>query len=351
MLPPHAEHAVNHGMPLAAGRDGPIAAAFEAELAGVEARLTAELTSDLGCVNALVRHSEQYHGKMLRPTLVFVTAMATARDGEPITERHRVAATVVEMIHMATLVHDDVLDEAVVRRGGPALNHLCGNEAAVMLGDFLLSHAYHLSCRLVDTPVLEMLAQTTNRVCEGELLQLANRGNWQLDERTYFEIIRRKTASLCGACCRVAAALHDADDATCAMFGRYGEKLGLAFQVIDDLLDLTGSEQTVGKTLRRDLQSAKPTLPIIHHLQTVGADDRRLLQRIDSLSPAAGPGDEDQAVQSIAALLDETDSIAYAARYAHRLTDEAISDIGRLPDTPAKAIMADIAAALVSRQA
>src|SRR5690606_17219672 len=129
-------------------------------------------------------------------------------------ERHRILATVVEMVHMATLVHDDILDDAQMRRRGATINHLSGNEAAVMLGDYLISHAYHLCSSLDDQAVSRAVARTTNTVCEGELLQLANRGNGELDERTYFEIIRRKTASLCGLCCRLGASLAGAEPET-----------------------------------------------------------------------------------------------------------------------------------------
>src|SRR5690606_33082713 len=138
------------------------------------------------------------------PMLVLVSGMATERSSG-LCDAHRVVATVVEMVHMATLVHDDILDDAQVRRRGATVNHLHGNESAVMLGDYLISHAYHLCSSLDQPAVSRIIADATNVVCEGELLQLANRNNWALDEKTYFEIIRRKTASLCGTCCRLGA--------------------------------------------------------------------------------------------------------------------------------------------------
>ena len=169
-----------------------------AELAEVECRFAAELLSDLPCINSLVAHSERYRGKMLRPMLVLASGLACGAPGQELREAHRVVATVVEMVHMATLVHDDILDEALVRRRGATINRLSGNETAVMLGDYLISHAYHLCSSLGDADIARQIADATNTVCAGELLQLANRNNPDLDEATYYEIIRRKTASLCG---------------------------------------------------------------------------------------------------------------------------------------------------------
>ena len=251
----------------------------------MEQRFRAELFSDLDCVNQLVEHIERYRGKMLRPTLVLVAAAACEPDEPRGSERHRILATVVEMVHMATLVHDDILDDADVRRRGSTINHLSGNEAAVMLGDYLISHAYHLCSALDDQSVSRAIARTTNTVCEGELLQLANRNNWRLDERTYFEIIRRKTASLVGSCCALGASLSGAAAETVETLRTYGEKVGIAFQIVDDVLDVCGEPEVVGKTLGRDLEKGKLTLPVIRRLQTAGAADRRRM--LDALEAQA----------------------------------------------------------------
>ena len=258
-------------------RDGVIIEQLQTLLADVEGRLAEELISDLPCVNDLATHVERYRGKMLRPTLVLVAGMAGATSDSKLGDPHCVIATVTEMVHLATLVHDDVLDEARIRRGGKTINHLYGNETAVMLGDYLISHAYHLCSSLASTTTSQMIAETTNTICEGELLQLTNRNNLALDERTYFEIIRRKTASLCGTCCRLGVLLAQAPDELAEDLYRYGEKLGIAYQIVDDLLDLVGTENTVGKTLRSDLQKGKLTLPIIHFLQSAPRAQRDLM--------------------------------------------------------------------------
>jgi octaprenyl-diphosphate synthase len=263
-----------------------------------------------------------------------------------------VLAAVMEMIHMATLVHDDVLDEARVRRRGATINHLRGNEAAVMLGDYLISHAYHLCSGLGDADLARRVADATNTVCEGELLQLANRNNWQLDERTYFEIIRRKTASLCGACCALSATMHGADAATAERLGAYGQKLGIAFQIVDDLLDLVGAEQTVGKSLGRDLAKGKLTLPLIRHLQTLTpAQQRRRVQRFDIW--AQGGSDDGQDAQELEALRREVvqgDAIDYAKTRAMELAASAKQAALALPDSDARACLLDLADKVVDRQ-
>jgi octaprenyl-diphosphate synthase len=332
-------------------------------LSAVEARFSAELLSDLACVNSLVTHVERYRGKMLRPMLVFVSGMASAAPPTPesaktnarpnalgeLTEAHRVVATVVEMVHMATLVHDDVLDEADVRRRGATINHLRGNEAAVMLGDYLISHAYHL-CSSLPTPFASrVIADATNTVCEGELLQLANRNNWSLDEASYIEVIRRKTASLCGTCCRVGAQLSTASPAVCEGLYTYGEKLGIAFQIIDDVLDMTASEATLGKSSGRDLEKGKATLPLIHHLQTLGDAKRAaVVARLTELARAdEGMGEYSDEVRTAVI---STDSVVYATAYAARLVNDAKEAIAVLPDSGAKSLLFVMADAVLTRK-
>ncbi len=320
------------------------------ELAKVEDCFASELKSSLDCVNTLVSHVERYRGKRLRPLLVLVAAMAVSPDGQTLTKGHRVLATVVEMIHMATLVHDDILDEAQVRRGGQTVNSLRGNETAVMLGDYLISHSYHLCSSLGSQELAGLIASTTNVVCEGELLQLANRENWDLDEKTYFDIIDRKTASLCGVCGRVAALLHGCDLILQDAMDTYGRKLGQAFQIVDDLLDLTGSQATVGKTLGRDLQKGKLTLPLIHCRQV--ADDATRKTLLELLQAHTTEGTTPTLEQGIAIhdLLAKTQSVAYATRRAEQLINEAREALSNIPDSSARQLLMEMASAVLIRQ-
>jgi octaprenyl-diphosphate synthase len=264
------------------------------------------LVSDLPCVNELTSHIERYRGKMLRPMLVLATAMAGSESGHDATHAHRVAATVMEMVHMATLVHDDVLDDSHVRRSGATVNRLNGNETAVMLGDYLISHAYHL-CSSIDhvatgvaQPVSRIVADTTNTVCEGELLQLANRDNWELDEGTYFEIIRRKTASLCGCCCRVAALLNGADEDMVDRLESFGEKVGVAFQIVDDLLDLDGTTEELGKQAGADAGRRKMTWPAAVGESAARADAAEL---VDGATARLGEGPGAERLSALGAWL------------------------------------------------
>lgn len=332
--------------------DGVLSQRLAADLADAEARFSAELLSDLPCVNRLVEYVERYRGKMLRPTLVLLSGMATEKAPRGDGEAHAIVAAVVEMIHMATLVHDDVLDDAEVRRGGVTVNELEGNETAVMLGDYLISHAYHLCSSLNQPWVSQTIAEATNTVCEGELLQLSNRRNWDLDERTYFEIIRRKTASLCGTCCQLGAALHDPPEG--GPYGPhlfdYGQKLGVAFQIVDDVLDLLGREETVGKSLGRDLQKGKLTLPLIHFMREASPPRRRRLLDICETLDARDPAEYAALLDEARQMVVEQGSIPYAREWAGRLVDQAKARLAGLSDTPVRRLMARMADAVLTRQ-
>ncbi len=336
-------------MLLQAKHDRMVQELLASEMAQVESRFSVELLSDLACVNSLVTHVERYRGKMLRPMLVIVSGMATSADGVSVNDNQRSIATVVEMVHMATLVHDDILDEARVRRRGVTINQLQGNETAVMLGDYLISHAYHLCSVVASAPAARLIALATNTVCEGELLQLANRNNLDLDEGTYFEIIRRKTASLCGTCCELGAVL--CEEPTASLRGsslhEFGIHLGMAFQIIDDVLDLVGSEQTVGKTLGRDLGKGKLTLPLIHGLSSAPAAARAELQQI-----LRGPIDEadHRAPARVRDILLTCGSVDYANQSARLSVARAKTALMALPATAARGLLEELADNVLTRQ-
>ena len=311
------------------------------QLAAVDQLFQRELASDLACVNTLVKHVARFRGKMLRPMLVLLSGQAANPSATP-GEAHVTLATVVEMVHMATLVHDDVLDEAELRRKGATINHLRGNEAAVLLGDFLISHSYHLCSSLQSQYASRLIAATTNRVCEGELLQIDNRNNLDLTEETYLEIIERKTASLCATCCRLGAKFAGADEATVERLELYGLSLGIAFQIQDDILDLVGDASTVGKTLGIDIEKCKPTLPIIHFLRTAPAEHRELLRSLMASQDA-------DKVERIRNLILPSRSIRYAQDQARQLVDRARRALDVLPDSDAKRVLDTMAGFVVSR--
>ncbi len=298
-----------------------------------------ELRSDLPVVNRLIDQVARYRGKLLRPKLLLMAGKAT---GEIIHE-HVVLAAVVEMVHMATLVHDDVLDEADVRRRGATINRLIGNEGAVLLGDYLISHAYHLCSSLGSTWASRRIADVTNTVCEGELLQIEHRGDFGLTEATYLEIIRRKTAALTGVCCELGARVSGATDDVVEQLADYGLHIGMAFQIIDDLLDLTASEGETGKTVGRDADMGKLTLPIIRYLEQADGRDRQRM--IDVLSN--GHTDKTRCVRE---LLLDTPCIDWAVHRARTHVQTALERLDCLPESDARAGLAAAAEFVLQRR-
>ena len=304
-------------------------------LAEVGKAFERQLASDLPPVNTLCRHVERYRGKMLRPTMVFLCGQAFG----PVGERHVIVAATCEMIHMATLVHDDVLDEAEVRRKGHTVNHLRGNEVAVMLGDYLISNAFHLCSRAGDPSLNLRLGEVTNTLCEGELVQLSHREDLSLDERTYFEIVRRKTAVLIGACCELGAQLSGAPADAVAALRRFGEGIGVAFQIQDDLLDLEGRQDVVGKSLGRDLEKGKLTLPVIIHLaQASGEVRERTIEAIRARDGAA-----------LLAELTASGSLAAARSRAVELVAAARTELRHVPAGLSRDALDAAAMAIVHR--
>lgn len=294
-------------------------------LAEVVRAFDAELWSDQPFVRELCERVRSYRGKMLRPTLLLLSARACGG----VRREHVVLAAVAEIVHVATLVHDDVLDDADIRRGGATINRLHGNEAAVLLGDYLISHAYHLCSSIQSQHAARRIAATTNVVCEGELMQVANRGNWELGEDEYFEIIRRKTAALTAVCCELGAHFADAPAERVEQLAAYGNDLGIAFQIVDDLLDLTSTEAETGKSLGRDADMGKLTLPMIQFLRRSPEAVRR--QTVQSL--AAGrfrPSD----ANGHAGLLAEC--IEYAGGMARSYVQSAMARLADLPAGDAK---------------
>ena len=327
----------------------------------VQQRFSGELLSDTDCVNDLVAHVERFRGKMLRPTLVIVSAMAAAESEDLGQLRDDIvtAAAVCEMVHMATLVHDDVLDDAQVRRRGATINQLRGNEAAVMLGDYLISHAYHLCSSLGRADISRAVAHATNTVCEGELQQLSNRHNLELSEAAYFEIIRRKTAALCGLCCELPIRLRhpgaevNGDTNLARALFAYGEKLGIAFQIVDDILDLSGDQATVGKSVARDLAKGKLTLPVIRHLEQAGPDEQREIGELitQAADPHLSEADAAEIAKAVAQRVTASGAMEYARQRARELVGQAVEEVlSTVGPCSARDLMELMAAAVIDRR-
>jgi len=292
-------------------------------MAAVDRVLRASLSSDVLLIRQVAEYIIGGGGKRMRPALLLLTSGATGYRG---TEQHTLAA-VVEMIHTATLLHDDVVDESDLRRGHATANAEFGNAASVLVGDFLYSRAFQMMVGIKRMRVLEILADTTNVIAEGEVLQLMNAGDAGLDEEVYLSVIQRKTARLFEAAARLGAVLGEANEATEDSLARYGMHLGTAFQLVDDVLDYSGTADSIGKNLGDDLAEGKMTLPLIHALAN-GTDDEAAVIR----HAIAGGGRTDFA--PVVAALMRTGALAYSRRRADaelRLASECLANLADSP--------------------
>ncbi|HEY4308583.1 MAG TPA: polyprenyl synthetase family protein [Pirellulales bacterium] len=309
------------------------------ELAQAEDILRSELRSKFPFVDELVRHSFRLGGKRLRPALVLLAAKATGT----VAHDHLVLAAVMEMIHTATLVHDDVLDQASLRRHLDTVNARWGNETSVLLGDYLFTHSFYLASTLGTTFACRTIGKATNIVCEGELRQIASRGNYDLTEQAYFDIIEAKTAELCSCCCRLGAHYAGADAEVEESLARFGRYLGIAFQIIDDLLDMQGDEDTTGKSLGTDLEQRKPTLPLIRLLGQVDQAQRAtIIAALETNAP-----DCDGALDR---WFEASDALAYTRDKARWYVDLARAELAQLPTSDARTVLESVAEFSLERQ-
>ncbi len=280
-----------------------------ADMAAVDALIRRRLASDVVLVNQVAEHIVAGGGKRLRPMLLLLAARALGHQGP---DAHQLAA-VVEFIHTSTLLHDDVVDESDLRRGRSTANAVFGNAASVLVGDFLYSRSFQLMVELGSMPIQEILAGTTNRIAEGEVLQLLHVRNPDVDEAAYLRVIERKTAILFAAATRLGALLAGADEATQQRLHDYGLNLGIAFQIADDVLDYSADEAALGKHLGDDLAEGKMTLPLIHAMAHA---DETLRARLRTIVEAGDVAALDEAITAIRASGGLEYSIQRAREYA-----------------------------------
>lgn len=306
----------------------------------VEAVYVQELQSRHPFVREILDHLANYRGKRLRPILLLLAADACGS----LNHAHHVLAAVLEMIHTATLVHDDILDEATTRRHVATVNSRWSNETSVLLGDYLFTHAFHLTSSLGNAAACRTIGRATNIVCEGEMWQVGERGNLDLTEDQYLHIVEGKTAELTAVACSLGAHFAGASaDVEQALDG-YGRSLGIAFQIADDLLDVVGSEQLTGKTLGSDLQKQKLTLPVIHMLSQLEPADAEQVREL-----LAHP--DGRTRSSLHTWLERTGGIAYARNRATGFVLAAQQHLAVLPSSPAKTLLEDIAEFSMQRSA
>ena len=307
--------------------------------AAVDALILRRLQSDVVLINQVGHYIVNSGGKRLRPMIVLLAARALGYAGE----RHVDLAAVIEFIHTATLLHDDVVDGSEMRRNRDTANAVWGNAASVLVGDFLYSRAFEMMVEVDSMRVMEILSHATNRIAEGEVLQLLNCNDPDTTEETYREVILRKTATLFEAGARLGAVLCNASPEEEQALADYGLHLGIAFQVIDDALDYSASGEEIGKNIGDDLAEGKPTLPLIRAMEAGSPDQRELLRE------AIEKGGLDR-IDEVMAAIASTDAIEYTAALAKREADEAVRALDILPPSRFRSALAAVARFAVSRR-
>lgn len=308
----------------------------EDDMQAVDSLILHSLSSDVALINQIGHYIVNSGGKRLRPMIVLLAAKALGYSGD----KHITLAAIIEFIHTATLLHDDVVDGSELRRSRDTANAVWGNAASVLVGDFLYSRAFEMMVSVNKMRVMDIMSHATNRIAEGEVLQLLNCHDPDTDEQKYLEVILRKTATLFEAGARLGAVLCDAAEAEEQALANYGLHLGIAFQIIDDALDYSNSAEEIGKNIGDDLAEGKPTLPLIRAMQMGSEKQKRLLREVIE----SGGRDHIDMVKSA---IEGTDAIAYTFRLAEQESDHAKQALETLPPSlfrDALATLADFSA-------
>lgn len=315
-----------------------VRAVVATEFEQVNDLILTQLHSDVAMVENIGHYIIDAGGKRLRPLLVLLTAKACQYQGE----QHIPLAAVIEFIHTATLLHDDVVDISSLRRGRPTANAEFGNAPAVLVGDFLYSRAFQMLVDIGDMAIMRCIADTTNTVAEGEVLQLVRAGDAATTEQQYLDVIRRKTAILFAAACYGGAILADSNPSISRALHQYGENLGIAFQMVDDVLDYEGDPEAMGKNLGDDLTEGKPTLPLIYTLQHGNDSERELVSHAITDKSAEN-------LQAIAQAVARCGALNYTRQQAIAYQQQAIGNLNVLPQSAAKDALTSIAELAVQR--
>ena len=305
----------------------------------VDAIIRERLASEVALINQIGAHIVSAGGKRMRPALVLLSARALGCRDESAPAQ---LAAVIEFIHTATLLHDDVVDHADRRRGQKTANAVWGNPGAVLSGDFLYSRSFQMMVDVDRMAVMRLMADTTNAIAEGEVLQLMNAGDPEVTEARYLRVIELKTARLFQAAAQLGAIVAEAGEAVQQQMARYGHELGMAFQIEDDLLDYKASPEESGKNLGTDLAEGKPTLPLIHALKHGSKAQAGMIRE------ALREGRIDRLAEVLAAV-ESTGGLAYSSALAARHADAAISALGDFPDSPFKDALTGVARFAVQR--
>jgi octaprenyl-diphosphate synthase len=305
----------------------------------VNREIEAQLASDVALVGSVAHYIIGSGGKRLRPLLVLLAARACGYAGS----QHVLCAAIIEFIHTATLLHDDVVDKSDLRRGQETANNVFGNQASVLVGDFLYSRAFQMMVQVGQMRIMDVLADATNTIAEGEVLQLMNCGDPETTEARYLQVIYRKTGKLFEAGMQIGAILADQTRAVEDALLEYGKHIGLAFQLVDDALDYQADSGVLGKNIGTDLAEGKPTLPLIYALQRGSARDQLVIRR----AIEAG-GIED--LDAILGAIQSTGALAYTYTRARESSRRAVLALSRMPGSAYKDALVQLADFAVERR-
>jgi len=306
------------------------------EMDAVDRLIQARLHSDVLLISQLGHYIVNSGGKRLRPLLVLLSAGACGYRGR----HHHTLAAIVEFIHTATLLHDDVVDASELRRGQQTANAIWGNEASVLVGDFLYSRAFEMMVEVGSMRIMDLMSHTTNAIAEGEVMQLLNCHDPDTTEERYLQVIRAKTARLFEAAARIGAILGNQPPPIEEALGEYGAQLGIAFQLVDDVLDYSADASQTGKNLGDDLAEGKPTLPLIHAMRVGTPQQRETVRRAIEQGGLDG-------IEAVMEAIDSTGALAYTAESASRAATRAMEAIAALPESDYKdalSVLAEFAA-------
>ena len=309
-----------------------------ADMQAVDAVVRTSLYSEVTLINTIGEHIISGRGKRLRPALVLLSSGLF----EPVQTQHHQLAAILEFIHTATLLHDDVVDESSMRRGKSTANQLFGNAASVLVGDFLYSRAFQMMVKLQNMKVMQILSEATNIIAEGEVLQLLNIHNADVSELDYLKVIHFKTAKLFEAAARLGAVMGNANAQDETALAQYGMRLGTAFQLIDDVLDLSGDVNQIGKNLGDDLSEGKPTLPLLIAMHRGNATEAATIRK------AIQQGGLNE-LPTVLAAVNATDALKYVRELATNEAKLGVAAIAHLPDSANKQALIDLAEFAVKR--
>jgi len=333
-----------------------IIAPIKEDLEAFEKEFKAILKSDIFLIDKVVHYLISHRGKRLRPVLVLLVSRLTSvspaavnghtfNDGD---DKRLKAAAILELLHTATLVHDDVVDDSYRRRGFPTINSIWKNKISVLMGDYLFSKSLLAMLHLGDLKTFSIISRTAERMSQGELLQVERSRDYWMEEEIYFRLIADKTAALLAASCQLGALTGGQSDEAIKKFDEFGEKIGLAFQIRDDILDLLGDESNTGKPIGNDIRENKITLPLLHALKQAERREAKAIIRLVKRGSSwrSRPGD----YRDIVNFIERHGGVAYATQTANRFTEEAVALLDPYQDSPFKNSLINLVRFITSRE-